>query len=142
MDSLIETIKGLNKLTFDSTINVYEHYNSEEDVKENNPKSDPWVSTHTSDGNERRITDTDTTEGNYSHKLLTNIEIPVIIQGVTPSANQTPADGVATSERALHEVRAVLHKEIVTGTMCSSGIVLKDPPVVNWKYIGGTIQLI
>ena len=118
-------------MTIQSTINNYEHYNSEEDVKESNPKSDPWVSTHTSDGNERRITDTDTTEGNYSHKLLTNIEIPVIIQGVITSANQTTADGVATSESALHEVRAVIHKEIVTGTMCSSASVLKDPPVVN-----------
>ena len=39
---------------------------------ESDPKSDPLVDTHTSDGKKGKITDTDTTKGNYPHKLLTN----------------------------------------------------------------------
>ena len=36
-------------------------------------------------------------------------------------------------------VRAVLHKEIVTGATYSAVGVLKDPPVLNWKETGGNI---
>ena len=97
------------------------------------------VDARTSDGNERKITDTDTTKVNSPQKLLTNREIPDIIQGVIPPVNQTTAYGVATSGRVLHAVRVFLHKEVVTsGTRCSAGF-LKDPPVVNWKDQGGTI---
>ena len=63
----------------------------------------------------------------------------MIIQGINPPANQTTADGVATSGRALHTVREVLHKEIVTGTTRSAVGVIKNPPVVNWKNTGGMI---
>ena len=99
------------------------------------------VDTHTSDGNKEKIADTDTTKGNYTHKLLTNREIPAIIQGVILTVSQTTADGVATSGRALHAVRAVIHKEILTGTMCRAAGVLKDPLVVNWRDTGGTISV-
>ena len=35
-------------------------------------------------------------------------------------------------------VRGVLHKEIVMGAKRSAVGVLKDPPVINWKYTSGT----
>ena len=113
-ESLAETIKGFNKLTLQSTINDSAYDHSNKNVAESDPESDPLVDTHTSDGKKRKITDTDTTKGNSPHKLLTNREIPAIIQGVIPPVKQTTADGVATSGRVLHAVRAVLHKEIVT----------------------------
>ena len=53
-DSLIETIKGFNKLTLDSTIN-----NSADDplkkIAKRDPKRDALVATHTSDVNERKL---------------------------------------------------------------------------------------
>ena len=97
------------------------------------------IDTYSDDGNKGKITDTDTTKRSYPQKLLTNREIPVIIQGVIPPVNQTTGDGVTTSVRALHVICAVLHKEIVTGTTCSSAVALKDFLVVNWKDMGGTI---
>ena len=108
-------IKGFNRLALQSTINDSADDNSNKNIIENNPKSDSFVDTHTSDGKKGKITDNDTTKGNYPHKLLTNREIPEIIQGVIPLVIQTTTDGVATSGRALHAVHAVLHKEIVTG---------------------------
>ena len=94
-DGLIETLKGINRLTLQSTIYNSTDDHSNKNVAKSNPKSDPLVSTHTSDGNERKISDTDTTKGNFPHKLLMNREIPAIIQGVIPPINQTTADGVA-----------------------------------------------
>ena len=47
--------------------------------------------------------------------------------------------GFAPSGRALHAVRAVLHREIVTCTRRSAASVLKDTLVVNWKDVGGLI---
>ena len=73
---------------------------------------------------------------------MTNREIPAIIQGVIPLVNQTTADGVVTSGRDFHTVSAVLHKEIVTGAMCSTAGFLKDPPVVSYRDTGGKFQLI
>ena len=99
------------------------------------------VDTHTRDKKKEKITDTDTTKGNYPLKLLTNREIPPIIQGVIPPFNQTTSDGVATSGRALHAVRVVLHKEIVTGATRSAAGVLIDHLVVNWKDTGETIPV-
>ena len=96
---------------------------------------------YTSGENEIKITDTDTTKRNSQHKLLMNREIPAIIQGVIPLVNQTTADGVATNGRALHAVRAVLLKEIVTGATRSAEGVLKYPLAVNWKETGGTITV-
>ena len=51
------------------------------------------------------------------------------------------ADGVATNRRALYAVREVLHKDIVTGTTCSTEGVLKYSPVVNWKDTSGPIPV-
>ena len=91
LDILAETIKIFNELTIQSTINDSKYNNSEEDDSESDPKRDSLVATHTSDRNEMKITDTDTTNRNSTHKLLTNIEIPAIIQGVIPPVNQTTA---------------------------------------------------
>ena len=75
-DSTEERIEGFNKLTLQSTINdsADDHSNknaTESDLK-SDLKSDPLVATPTSYGNERKITDTDTTKVNSPHKLLTN----------------------------------------------------------------------
>ena len=51
------------------------------------------------------------------------------------------ADGFATSGRSLNVVRAILHKEIVTGATRSAVGVLKDPLVVKWKETGGNIPV-
>ena len=131
-DILTETIKGFNRLTLQSKIINSADDHSNKNVDKSDPKKDPLVSTNTSDGNKRKITDTDTTKGNSPHKLMTNREIPAIIQGIIPSVKQTTADLVETSGGALHAVRAILHKEIVTGATRSAAGVLKYPPVVNW----------
>ena len=64
MDSLIETIKGFNRLTFQSIINDSSHDDSNKNVAGSDPKSDPLVATHTSDRNERKVADNDTTKRN------------------------------------------------------------------------------
>ena len=72
---------------------------------------------------------------------MTNREIPVIIQGFIPPVNQTTADGVEKIGRDLHAVCAVLHKEVIMGATCNAAGILKDPPVLNWKDMGGTIKV-
>ena len=128
-------------MTLDSTINDSVGDHSNKNDAKSDPKSDSLVATHTSDGNEGKITDTDTTKGNSVHKLFTNREITAIIQGVIPPVNQTTMDGVATSGRDLNAVREVLHKDIFMGASRSAAGVLKDPQVVNWKDTGGTIPV-
>ena len=58
---LAETLKVL---TFDSTIKNSAYYNRDKDDAESDPKSDPLVATHTSDKKKRKVTDTDTPNGN------------------------------------------------------------------------------
>ena len=65
LDILKETIKGFNISTLQSTINNSADDHSNKNVTESDPKIDPLVDTHTSDENEIKITDTDTTKGNY-----------------------------------------------------------------------------
>ena len=97
------------------------------------------VATHTSEGKERKVTDTDTTKGNSPHKLSINRLIPEITPVVITLVNQTTADGVAASGGTLHAVRTVLLKDIVPDAAHSAAHVFKDPLVVNWKVTGGTI---
>ena len=52
-DIMEEIIEVFKRLTLQSTINDYVYYNSDEDAAESDPKSDPLVDTHTSDGNEK-----------------------------------------------------------------------------------------
>ena len=118
-------------MTLQSTINDSIDDHSNQNFAKSDPKSDQLIATHTSDGKKRKITDTDITKGNYPHKLLAKREIPAIIPTFVPPVNQKTADGVATSVRVLHEVRAVLRKEIVTEAICSTAGVLKDTLVVN-----------
>ena len=106
-------------MTIQSTISDSEYYYLEEDDAESDPNRNPKVVTYTTNSS--------------PHKLLTNREIPAIIQGVIPPVNQTTTYGVATSTEALHAVRAVLHKDIVTSATRSTTDVLKDPLGVNWK---------
>ena len=138
-DSLTETLKVFNKLTLQSTINDSTDDHSNKNVTESDPKSNQLVATHTSNRKKRKTADTDTTKGNYPHKLLTNRENPAIVPFVILLVNQTTADGVAKGGRALHAVCAVLHKVIITAATRSAAGVLKDPPMVNWKYASGQI---
>ena len=118
-------------MTLDSTINDSADDYSNKNVAERDPKGYSLVSTKTSDGNESKITDTDTNKGNYPHKLFTNREIPAIVQVVIPLVDQRTADGVATSGRTFHTVCDILHKEDATGATRRAAGVLKDPPAVN-----------
>ena len=68
LDILEETIKVLNGLTIQSTINHSTYYSSEEDGTESNLKSDKLVATHISDGKKRKVIDTGTTNGNPTQK--------------------------------------------------------------------------
>ena len=122
---------GFNGLMIQSTMNYSSYYDSEEDEAESDPKIDTLVDTHTIDKNKRKISDDYTTKGNSPHKFLTNRKIPAIIKGVIPTVNQTHAGAVASSRKDLHVVNAVLHKSIVTGTMCSAAGVIKDPLLIN-----------
>ena len=61
---LEETLKGFKILRLHSTTNNSEYYNSDKDNAGSDPKSDPLVATHTSDGKKRKVTYTDTTNGN------------------------------------------------------------------------------
>ena len=84
---LAETIKGFKVLTLQSTINNSSFYRSEEDYTESDPNSDLKVDTHTSDRKKRKVTDTETTNGNSPHKSLINRLIPEIIPFVIPSTD-------------------------------------------------------
>ena len=99
-------------MTLQSTINNSSYFCSDENDVESDPKSDQVVTTHNSDGEERKVTDTDTTKGNSPQKLLTNREIPAIIPVVILPVNQTTVDGVAASGGTLHAVHTILSKEI------------------------------
>ena len=65
-----ETIKVFKGLTLRLKINDSEYYHSEEDDAESDPNRNPKVATYTSDGKKRKVTDTDTTIGNYPNKSL------------------------------------------------------------------------
>ena len=124
LDILAETMNGFNELKIQSTINDSAYYDQEENDAESDPNSNPKVATYT-------------TNENSSHKLLTNREMPAIIQGVIPPVIQTTADGVAINRGALHAVCTVLQKEIVTGATRSTAGVIKDTLLKNWRTQGG-----
>ena len=119
-------------MTIQSTINDSAYSNSDEDEAESDPKSDPKVATHTSDGNKRKVTDTDTTKGNYRHKLLMNRLIPDIIPVVIPPINHMTVDGVSSSGGTFHAHRMIISKDIAMDATRSAAFVFKYPPLVNW----------
>ena len=126
-------------MTLQSIIKYYGDDHSNKNFTKIDSKIDQLVDTHTSDENKGKITDTDSTKVNSRHKLLKKREIPAIFQGVIMPVNQTAADGVATSERVLHGVHVILHKEIITGVTRSAASFLKDPLVENWRDASGPI---
>ena len=112
MDVLAETLKGL---TIDSTIKYYAYYDSDENDAEGNPKSDPLLDTHTSDGKKIKVTDTDTINGNSPQKLLINRTLPIIVPLIYP---RIPG-GVADVRGTMHTRQMLTSKVIVTDTTCS-----------------------
>ena len=97
------------------------------------------VAPHTSDRKKRKVTDTDTINVNFPHKLLINRIIPEIIPVVIPPVHQMTADGVAESVGTLHAVRTVLSKKIITDAARRAAHVFKYTLVVNWKDTDGAI---
>ena len=59
------------KLTLQLTISDSSDDHSNKKIVKINPRSDPLVDNHTSDGMKEKITDPDTIKENYAHKLLT-----------------------------------------------------------------------
>ena len=96
------------------------------------PNSNPKVASHTNDGKKRKVSDTDTANGNSPYKLLINRLIPEIIPVFTPSIYQTTVNGVAASRGSLYERQMILSQEILTDAAHSATRIFKDPTVVNW----------
>ena len=130
MDILAETIKVFNGLTLQSTINDSAYYNSDEYEAESNPKINQLVAIQTSDGNKRKVTDTDTANINSPHKLLIEIIIPDIISFIILRINPPIADGVIASGGTLHARQKITLKEIVTYAAHSSACVFRYTTVV------------
>ena len=135
MDILAETIKGFKILTLHSTINDFAYYNSDKDDAEINPKSDPLVATHTSDGKKIKVSDTDTINRNSPQKLLINRTIPVIIPPIDPPI----LNGVMASRRTFRAHHMIALKYIVTDAARSGARVFQDHVAVNQKDKYGTI---
>ena len=79
-----------------------------------------------SDGNKRKVTDTDTTNVNYPHKLFINQIILEIIPVVIPPIYHTTADGVAASGGTFYALHMILGEEIFTYTACSAVLFSKN----------------
>ena len=122
-------------MTIDSTIKDSAYYNSDEDDTESDPNTDLLVATHTIDGKKRKVTDTDTTNGNSPHKLLINWTTPVIILPIEPPIT----DGVTAVRGTLHARQMIASKEIVTDAALSGAHILRDPAAVNQKETDGMI---
>ena len=95
---LEEMLKGL---TIDPTINDSAYYNSDGSDAEGNPKIDPKVDTHTSDGKKIKVTDTNTTNRNSQHKLFFKRNLRMIILTIDPQI----AGGVAACRGTTHARR-------------------------------------
>ena len=103
-------------MAIQSTISDSVYYDSEEHDVVSEPKSDLLVSTRTSYGNERKITDTDTTNGNTPHKLILNRLIPNIIRGTIRPIDQTITEDLAGIGETLDKRQTVLSEDIATDT--------------------------
>ena len=126
-DILAEKIKGFNGLTIQSTSNDSAYYNSEEDDAESDPTSDQKEATHTSDGNKRKLTDTDTTNVNYPRKLLINRLIPEITTVTIPPIDQTITEDTEGCGETLHVGRTILSNKIFTDVARSAVRVIRTP---------------
>ena len=122
---MAETLKGL---TLDSTINDSAYYNSDKDDAEGDPKSDPLVATHTSDGKKIKVTDTDTTNRNYPQKLLINWTLPMTIPPIDPRIT----DGFAAVIGTTHAHQTSALEVIVTDAACSGARIFRNLAGVSW----------
>ena len=127
LDILKETLKWFHGLTIQSTVSDSVYYNSEEDDAISDPKSDSLVATQTSDRNERKITDIDTTNGNSPHKLILNRLIPNIIPGAIRPIEQMITEDVAGIQETLDACQTVLLEEIVMDAACSGARIFQTP---------------
>ena len=112
-------------MTIQSTISDSAYYDSEGNSAVSNPKSDSLIATQTSDGNERKITDTDTTNGNPPHKLILNWIIPKIIPGAIRLIYQTIMEYMAGIRETLDARQIVILNKIVTDTARSGERILQ-----------------
>ena len=124
-------ITEFHGLTIQSTIRDSAYYDSEEHNAVSDLKSDSLVATYTSDRNERKITDTDTTNGNCPHKLILNRFIPKITPGAFRPIHQTITDDVVGTGETLKVRQTVLSKEIATDATCSDARIFQTPREVR-----------
>ena len=118
-------------MTLQSTINNSAYYHSDKDNTESDPNINSKVATHTSDQKKRKVTDTDTTNGNSPHKSLINWLIPEIIPVIIPQIDQTSVDGVAESGWNFHTRRTILSEENIMDTVRSAVHVFWTPADVS-----------
>ena len=130
-DTLKETIQKVHGLTIQPTISNSVYYDSEEHNAVSDPKSDSLLDTHTSDGKERKISDTDTTNSKTPHKLILNRLIPNTISGAIRPIDQTITEDVAGIRETLDARQTVLSKEIVTDAARSGACILRTPREVS-----------
>ena len=131
LDALSETLKVL---TLDSTVDNSAYYNSDKNDAEDEPKRNPLVDTHTSDGKKRKVTDTDTTNRNSPQKLLINRTIPTIIPPIDPWIT----DGVAAVRGTTHAHQTPTLKVIVPDAARSGALFLQTPGDVSRMGRDGT----
>ena len=137
-DILKETIKYFHGVMIQSTIRNSAYYDSEEHDAVSDPKSDSLVATSTSNGNKRKITDTDTTNGNSPHRLISNQIIPKIIPGAIYPIDQTIMEYVAGIVETLDAHQTVISKEIVTDVAHSGARIFRTPREVRRTGRDGT----
>ena len=137
-DIMAEAIRGFNGLTIQSKIKDSVYYISEENDPESDPNSNSLVATHTSDGKKRKVTDTDTTNGNCPHKLLINRIVPEINPVAIPPIDQTITEDATGSGETFHAGCTILSKEIVTDTACSAAHFFRTPADVSRHGTDGT----
>ena len=108
-------------MTLEPTINNSAYYHSDRNDAKSDPKSDPLVATHTSDGKKRKVTDTDTTNINYPQKLLINRTLLMIIPPIDPHI----ADGLASGRGTTHALQMPALNLIVTDAARSGAHVFR-----------------
>ena len=89
------------------------------------------VATHTSDGNEIKINDTDTTSRNSPHKLILNGLISKIIPGTICPIGQMIMEDVEVIGESLDVRQTVISKEITTDAAHSGARILWTPREVS-----------
>ena len=86
----------------------------------------------------RKVTNTDTTNGDSPRQLLINRIIPEITPVAIPPIDQTITEDAAGSGGTLHALHTILMKEIVTDPACSSAHVFRNFADVSRHGTGGT----